>query len=144
MPEKTKQRKSGGDRTTDAEKARRVKAVAKLLIRAVSCTDIVHFCSDKWKVHEDTARNYIYAANDLIRASYERDTRTEAAKAVSRYESLLYQSENAGDFKGAAAIQDRICKLLKLWEDVVRHEAGDSITDFLQSIRSPNANQDQE
>lgn len=129
-------RKVGGDRITDAEKASRVKDVAKLIIRAVPYSEIVAFCCGKWRVCERTSENYIYAANDLIKSSYERDTRTEAAKAIQRYESLLYQSESSGDFKAAAAIQDRICKLLKLWEDVVRHEAGDSITDFLQNIRA--------
>lgn len=131
-----KDKRSRGNRIKDVELKRRIKQVSDMLIAGVSDSDIVQFCAEKWSVHEDTARRYIKSSNESLRDAFNHDTRAEAQKALRRYQDLYYRSRAAGDFRTAASIQDRVCKLLRLWEDVVRHEAGDSITDFLQSIRA--------
>ena len=132
---KPPEQRGRGDRIPDSELKRRVKQVTDMMIAGVSDGDIVQFCAEKWSAHEDTGRRYIQAANEHLRVAFNHDTKSEAQKALRRYQDLYYRTRAAGDFKTAASIQDRICKLLRLWEDVIRHEAGDTLTQFLQSIR---------
>lgn len=132
--------KARGNRTSALEIARRKHAVAKIIIAGVDDTDLVAYCRDKWGVCDDTARSYISAANDELRRAFAHDAKREAQKALLRYESLFRACRQSGDLRAAATMQDRICKLLRLWDDgVIRHEAGDSLTQLLQAIRRTGA-----
>jgi hypothetical protein len=137
MTTPAKPKTARGDRTPDAELTRRIHAVGKLLIAAVEDSDIVQFCADKWQAHEDTARRYIAEANAGLRDAFKHDRAREGQKALRRYQELFRLCCEAGDLRAAATMQDRICKLLCLWDDgTIRHEAGDSLTDFIKEIRA--------
>ena len=138
MKKTVKKIQSRGDRTPQIEIDARVQKVSDLLLAGASRSQIVTFCDQKFSVHEETADRYIATARKLFQEAALPERREELHKAICRYEALYAKSLSVQDFKAAAAVQDRICKLLGLWEDslTVKHEAGDTLTTFMQKIRA--------
>lgn len=138
MKKSVKKNQSRGDRTPQIEIDARVQKVSDLLIAGASRAQIVTFCEQKYQVHFETADRYIERAREQFQKAIAPERKAEAHKALARYEALYAKCLSVQDYKAAASVQDRICKLLGLWDDslTVKHEAGDSLTLFMQKIRA--------
>lgn len=138
MKKPVKKNQSRGDRTPQIEIDARVAKVSDLLIAGASRAQIVRFCAEKFSVSDDTADRYIAQARKAFQEATAPDRREEAHKALERYQTLYAKCLSVQDYKAAASIQDRICKLMGLWDEslTLKHEAGDTLTMFMQKIRS--------
>ncbi len=112
--------------------------MSDLILEGRSRSQIVTFCEQKFSVHFETADRYIKEAMDRFARAAAPERKAELTKALERYQSLYAQCLAAQDYKTAASVQDRICKLLGLWDDslTVKHEAGDTLTEFFKQARS--------
>ena len=138
MKKPVKPKRSRGDRTPNVELEARIQKVSDLILDGYSRSQIVTFCEQKFEVHEETADRYIKTAMERFATAADPDRRSELQQALERYRSLYAKCLSVQDYKAAASIQDRICKLLGLWDDslTVKHEAGDTLTTFMQKIRA--------
>jgi hypothetical protein len=131
-------RKSRGDKTPQIEIDARVAKVSELVLAGASRAQIVRFCADKFNASDDTADRYVAAARKELQELVQPDKKEELNKAKARYEALYAKCLSTQDYKGAASVQDRICDLLGLWKSdlTVKHEAGDTLTLFMEKIRA--------
>jgi hypothetical protein len=115
-----------GNRTADIELDTRVAKVGDLIIAGANTAQIVAFCVDKYKVNSRTTDRYIQKARKKLAELAIPERKEELNTALLRYRSLYSKCMTIQDYKTAASIQDRICKLLGLWDEslTVKHEGG--------------------
>jgi hypothetical protein len=108
--------RSRGNKTPECEIARRIAKVSELLLAGVSRAQIVHFSAKEWATGTGTADRYIAEAVRQFRENFSHDLKAESQKALSRYENIFARCMAVQNFKEAASVQDRICKLLGLYQ----------------------------
>ena len=138
MKDTVKPKQSRGDKTPKVEMEARIQKVSDLILAGASRSQIVTFCNQKFSVHEETADRYIKEALERFAKAAAPDRKAELNKGIQRYEQLYAKCLIIQDYKTAASIQDRICKLLGLWNDTLtlKHEAGDTLTEFMKRTRA--------
>lgn len=124
-------------KATDAEIARRVATVHKLMVAGASRASIVQYGSKEWKITERQVDDYIASAKETIKAQTDRDKDNNLSMALARMGDIFQQCMSAKNYKGAIAAQQEINKLLGLYEPVNQNHTGDVA---IRLIRETNFN----
>jgi hypothetical protein len=138
MKKPVKKIQSRGDRTPQIEIDARVQKVSDLLLAGASRNQIVGFCGEKYKVHPHTADRYIEEAREIWKEMVHPERKEAHSKALMRLEALYAKNLSIQDFKACLAVQKEINQLTGVTSNdlTVKHEAGDTLTTFMQKIRA--------
>lgn len=112
-------------KATDAEIAKRVATVHKLLVAGASRASIVLYGSQNWKVSDRQITDYIARAKETLIEQVDKDKESNLSMALTRMNDIYQQCMSAKNYKGAIAAQREINKLLGLYEPVKQDHTGD-------------------
>lgn len=104
-----------GKKATKITAETRVREVFVLLVNAATHAEIIRYASEKgWGLTDRQVETYIQRATKQFHdiASFDREAHVGAA--IARFEDLYKRCVQASDFRGAASIQEKLCRLLGL------------------------------
>jgi hypothetical protein len=104
-------------KATNAEIAKRVNVIFKLLISGASRADILQYAAEtaKWQIEERQIDEYIARATEQIEAQAETVRTREFGRALAFLAQLKFKNMLINDFKAALATQREINELLGLY-----------------------------
>lgn len=111
-------------KATDAEVAKRVATVHKLLVAGASRASIVQYGSKEWKVTDRQVDDYISRAKETIKEQSDRDKENNLSMAIARMNDIYQQCYAAKNYKGAITAQVEINKLLGLYSPSKMEHSG--------------------
>lgn len=122
--EKTKKKKATGKRvlnkSTKAAFDERVGVVSEMLLSGLKRKDIVQNISGSeilnWKVTTRQIDNYIEAATKVILKEFEGERTVLINRLYSQYNFLYKKMVISKDYRGAAAVLDKICMFIPFKE----------------------------
>ena len=122
--EKTKKKKSTGKRvlnkSTKAAFDERVGVVSEMLLSGLKRKDIIQNISGSeilnWKVTTRQIDNYIEAATKVILKEFEGERTVLINRLYSQYNFLYKKMVISKDYRGAAAVLDKLCMFIPFKE----------------------------
>lgn len=92
----------------------RIEEVFIMLVNGATNAEVVRFCAEKWNLAERQTENYIARARKRFHDLAAFDRPEQIGTAIARYQDLYKRNLRVQDYKAAASVQEKLCKLLGL------------------------------
>lgn len=104
-----------GKKATKITAETRVREVFVMLVNAATHAEILRYASEKgWGLSDRQVESYIQKATKRFHDVANFDREAHVGAAIARFEDLYKRCVLAQDFRGAASIQEKLCRLLGL------------------------------